>query len=143
MVVDIPAKMMKDLPRKPTVISCADCGATVVRKPRGGHKRVRCRSCARADTLRKQVKKRAWVTALVNRYKRLKGCHFCGRTWGLDFHHPDPSEKEGNIGLMLGRSQKVWRREVRKCWVVCASCHRALHHPELEPTWPYHSAQEA
>ena len=53
----------------------------------------------------------------------------------MDFHHRDPSEKDGTL------SQKVatWtleriKTEVAKCDVLCANCHRKLHYDEKHAT---------
>lgn len=51
----------------------------------------------------------------------------------LDFHHLDMNEKENTIGRVLragGLSCLV--EEINKCTVLCAHCHRRIHHdPKL------------
>ena len=48
----------------------------------------------------------------------------------LDFHHEDPTTKEGNVHRFVSNGQfaKVYE-EIKKCIVLCANCHR-IHHWE-------------
>lgn len=49
----------------------------------------------------------------------------------LDFHHTDPSQKEGNVHRFAANGQyKRAYEEVKKCIVLCANCHRVLHAEE-------------
>jgi hypothetical protein len=49
----------------------------------------------------------------------------------LDFHHIDPSEKEGNVYSYVASGQyKKAYEEVKKCIVLCANCHRVHHYEE-------------
>ena len=55
-------------------------------------------------------------------------CERCGEDHPacLDFHHINPAEKVGNVGIMLMRKfniEKVFE-EIGKCQVLCANCHR-------------------
>ncbi|MBW7959894.1 hypothetical protein H3C65_00150 [Patescibacteria group bacterium] len=58
-------------------------------------------------------------------------CHFCGynRSYAaLDFHHID--EKSKLFGLSqdgLTRSWEKTKKELNKCILVCANCHREIH----------------
>ena len=67
--------------------------------------------------------------AFVQRYKRFCGCRVCGESEpiALDLHHLDPSTKEGNPANLYGNSFKTIKREIRKCVVLCANCHRKVH----------------
>lgn len=57
------------------------------------------------------------------------GCIVCGETEPccLDFHHLDPSTKDFTIGASLGASYEKIQREIDKCVIVCANCHRKIH----------------
>ena len=69
----------------------------------------------------------------VNDYKKFNQCLNCGedRWWVLDFHHRDPSEKEDLISnLAQWGSKKKLEKEIKKCDVLCANCHRDLHYKE-------------
>jgi hypothetical protein len=63
----------------------------------------------------------------------LKGlsCSVCGENDPvcLDFHHVDPTTKEGTVSQMVNefRSKTSILLEVSKCEVVCANCHRKIH----------------
>jgi len=45
-----------------------------------------------------------------------------------DFHHLDPEQKDFNIGFK-GRTYSIDRmkKEVDKCKLLCANCHREIH----------------
>lgn len=63
------------------------------------------------------------------------GCKKCGekRLYVLDFHHRDPSVKEGTINHMLkSSSYNKLIEEIDKCDVLCANCHREFHYLERE-----------
>lgn len=44
----------------------------------------------------------------------------------LEFHHLDPSAKEGGI-IGSTRGLAAQREEAKKCILVCANCHREIH----------------
>jgi hypothetical protein len=60
-------------------------------------------------------------------------CTKCGfdHIAALDFHHEDPSTKEGNVHRFISNGQfaKAYK-EIEKCIVLCANCHRIHHHEE-------------
>ena len=74
--------------------------------------------------------KRQKILSIVNNIKS-KGCIICGETnlACLDFHHLDPNEKEGSISKMISTPIKL-EKELKKCIVLCANCHRKLHWDE-------------
>lgn len=59
-------------------------------------------------------------------------CERCGETkhWRLDFHHPDPTVKDGNIAEMIATtmSRKKVLAEIEKCQVLCRNCHADVHY---------------
>jgi hypothetical protein len=60
-------------------------------------------------------------------------CSRCGYNKciaALEFHHTDPTVKEGGI-IGSTASLKKQREEAQKCILVCANCHRELHNPSL------------
>jgi hypothetical protein len=60
-------------------------------------------------------------------------CEHCGNVFhvaAFDFHHIDPSEKEMDVGLMMTRPRDYLIRELDKCILLCANCHR-IHHYEI------------
>lgn len=85
----------------------------------------------RAEYLKKAVaKRRKKIKAMAIEYKGGK-CMLCGYNKcvdALDFHHIDPSKKE--FGLGLGGLTRSWdrvKKEVDKCVLICANCHRETH----------------
>lgn len=80
------------------------------------------------------------IKAVAKRRKRLKEmaielkggkCMFCGyrkTSAALDFHHIDGKTKE--FGISLDGITRSWQRvskELEKCVLVCANCHREIH----------------
>lgn len=67
-------------------------------------------------------------------YRTSLKCERCGenRFWVLEFHHQNPSEKEHNISYLTnkGYSIKTILKEINKCIVLCANCHRDHHYQE-------------
>jgi hypothetical protein len=57
-------------------------------------------------------------------------CSECGynKTFAaLEFHHEDPSTKEGIIAHMRNYSLDRLRQEVEKCRILCSCCHKEEH----------------
>ena len=56
-------------------------------------------------------------------------CDYCAHHAALEFHH----EGQKDINLSLAKSLGQARREMAKCVVLCANCHRLrhwqMHHP--------------
>ena len=70
------------------------------------------------------------------RWDAFKGTLHCARCSQnhiatLDFHHIDPEEKEYNVSKLV--SNKMFTKaykEIKKCIVLCANCHRIHHYEE-------------
>ena len=58
-------------------------------------------------------------------------CHHCGWCFEVldvfEFHHKDPSEKDFNIGQFITCSWDKVKKELDKCLMLCANCHRIEH----------------
>lgn len=72
---------------------------------------------------------------LKERLVEYKGgkCEKCGYNkciTALEFHHIDPNEKDFGIGSFNVLSFDKCKREVDKCILVCANCHREIHYEE-------------
>ena len=67
----------------------------------------------------------------IEDYKAKHPCVRCGETHTacLEFHHRDPDDKRENVMKLVhgGASIDHIKREVSKCDVLCANCHRKLH----------------
>ena len=64
----------------------------------------------------------------LNKYKLYKGCEICGYNqhhMALDFDHLDRKDKLFTVSsTSMSRNLKSLLKEVRKCRVLCANCHR-------------------
>ena len=88
------------------------------------------------------ITKRAKI-AFVQKQKE-KPCECCGRLdmpSVMDFHHIDPATKVFNLGRVQTdhagvRTLEAIKKEIAKCILVCAICHRKIHAGliELLPT---------
>ena len=58
-------------------------------------------------------------------------CELCGYdrcVEALDFHHRDPSTKSFGISQKgITRSWEKIQKEIDKCALICANCHREVH----------------
>ena len=80
-----------------------------------------------ANTKYRRNKKVEW-----DDYKATLKCIKCGFSHhaALDFHHEDPTTKEGDVNRYVSNGQfKKAYKEIEKCIVLCANCHR-IHHFE-------------
>jgi hypothetical protein len=62
-------------------------------------------------------------------------CMICGMQSKLpiyELHHHDQEGKETNISSIMHHSWEKVEKELRKCMLVCANCHRAVHYIERE-----------
>jgi hypothetical protein len=64
-------------------------------------------------------------------------CNRCGynkNIAALEFHHLNPSEKEGKLDMrtLSNRSMDYINEEFSKCELLCSNCHRELHNPEMD-----------
>ena len=58
-------------------------------------------------------------------------CNRCGGKFPLacyDFHHKDPGEKDHFPCRLLQGSREKLQAEIEKCTLLCANCHRIVHH---------------
>lgn len=57
-------------------------------------------------------------------------CSMCGynKSYGaLEFHHTDSTTKDKNISKMRNYSEQALKKEIKKCILICANCHREVH----------------
>jgi len=76
---------------------------------------------------------RAIGKARWDAFKRTLKCTKCGfdHPAALDFHHVDPSEKENLVSKLVSNGCfAAAMKEVQKCIVLCANCHRVYHFEE-------------
>lgn len=60
-------------------------------------------------------------------------CGYNKNIAALEFHHINPEEKEFEIDIrhFSNTSLEKLKKEVNKCILLCANCHRELHNPKL------------
>lgn len=66
--------------------------------------------------------------------KKNSKCIICGdnRWWVLDFHHIKNKKFEVSSLARRGCSLETFNKEIDKCIIICANCHRDLHFKESE-----------
>ena len=110
-------------------------------KPKGIRQR-KCRECSNAynrayytnkDRHKQAARVKQRKLTIAQKYQEWKStqrCLVCGEaaTECLDLHHTDPSTKEHTIGnLSSVGSWSTLQKEIAKCVVICANCHRKVH----------------
>lgn len=85
----------------------------------------------KAATYARVKKRRNEIRRWLDEYRSTLSCVKCGESHPacLDFHHRDSKTKEFGLGNISGwgyGKQKLLR-EIEKCEVLCANCHRKAH----------------
>lgn len=80
----------------------------------------------------RQLTRRKELVDFLTNYKKQLSCIDCGMSFQerpecCDFHHLDPSQKEGSIRNFVNSSKKKALEEIDKCIPLCANCHRTRH----------------
>ena len=113
-------------PRHEPLHVCEMCGKEYNYYP-GRHQSTHyCPSCSTAYRRKKRKE-------FAIKYKGGK-CQCCGYdkcTDALEFHHRDPSQKSFGIANAQTCSMEKLIAELDKCDLLCANCHRELHHEML------------
>ena len=110
---------------------CAKCGKKFIAKENAYNRRY-CYECVPLVP-KSGAGQRALIKKWALEYKGNK-CEICGYnkcSEALDFHHLDPQEKDFNLSnrnLIL--DWQVIKKELDKCQLVCANCHREIHSKE-------------
>jgi 5-methylcytosine-specific restriction endonuclease McrA len=85
----------------------------------------------RAEYLKKAVdKRRKTIRKMAIEYKGGKCaiCGYCQCIQALEFHHTNSSGKDFGISARgYTRSWKEVKKELDKCILLCANCHREVH----------------
>ena len=90
----------------------------------------RCKKCA----VESVQKRRSNLKIMAVEYKGGK-CKICGYDKcydALEFHHLEPNKKD--FGISTEGHTRSWvsvKKELDKCILVCANCHREIHHKEI------------
>lgn len=102
-----------------------DCRACHSKARRANYAANRARDVSYVNRRRRSL--RAWLKA----YKATLHCKRCGENHPatLDFHHRNPRAKEIAIHMIYRKGWGKARilKEIKKCDVLCANCHRKEH----------------
>lgn len=55
-------------------------------------------------------------------------CSYQGNPAVYDFHHLDTREKDKKPNVLMGCTWEKIKKELDKCVLLCANCHRIRHH---------------
>lgn len=111
---------------------CGGCGKVLpitAYHKRGGSRRghqAQCKSCRNTDSR----KYKSHISSLVKRWKLSKGCALCDfkatHHCQLDIDHIIPKRRNTKCrqAINTGWSKKRLKKELSKCQVLCANCHR-------------------
>lgn len=106
--------------------NCRECSKTHNKKHY-----IKNKKSHRAKVLVRKREVQVETRALISEVKQV-GCACCDESdpCCLDFHHKDPNTKEFTIASAQSQGYSVerMRKEIDKCVVVCANCHRKIHH---------------
>ncbi len=84
----------------------------------------------------KVIARKQELTRWFEEYKATLKCAHCGQDHpaALDFHHRDGQAKDTEVGKAVSEGWCKERivKEIAKCDVLCASCHRILHWKERQ-----------
>lgn len=96
------------------------------------YRRLKCHPCKRAQQQERLARIKNWL----REFKQTLRCERCGfADWrALDFHHLDREEKSFEVSnyAIRGGSLENLKKEIAKCSVLCANCHRITHFEERE-----------
>lgn len=104
---------------------CPYHGKTDFVKRKNGH--FACKKCAVENV----TKRRREFKEKLIKYKGGK-CEICGYDKcvdALEFHHLEPNKKEFTISGKIISLERA-KKEIDKCILVCANCHREIHYRE-------------
>lgn len=90
----------------------------------------KCRIKYYVDKNRRDMKLRA----VEYKGGKCQRCEWNENVAGLQFHHPDPTQKEFGVAQQgHTRSWEKIKKEVDKCFLLCANCHAVVHATNEHP----------
>lgn len=90
-----------------------------------------CSPTTKQKSIENTKNRRKHKSKTIAEIKSKLKCCICGehRYWLLDFHHRDPNEKDFNVSkIMRYKGMELMLKEIEKCDVLCANCHRDMHY---------------
>jgi len=117
-------------------MNCEVCDKpfNVVRKGSGGNNRILCYNCLPEgfDKNKRTSIRQKLLSVKAKGYKLNLGCSNCGYvkcSSALEWHHPE-DDKLINPSNAIKCSWARYEKEIEKCVLLCANCHREKHHHE-------------
>jgi hypothetical protein len=110
-----------------SLMECKKCSAPLDKNKLKGNL---CMCCHYQETKkRRRAKRKAAIEHLGGK------CIDCGHKYPeavYDFHHIDPTQKDGHVSVLIGSNVKLERilNEASKCELLCSNCHRMRHFEE-------------
>lgn len=99
-----------------------------------------CKNCVKETSLahysnnkQKYINRALNVTKVATDYvkelRQRSKCSICPESAPecLDFHHLESQEKDNAVSMMLHLGIERVQREINKCIILCANCHRKIH----------------
>lgn len=85
-----------------------------------------CKSCFNKQVLQRQNEIK--IQAIVYKGGECEHCGYSKYIGALEFHHIDPKEKDINWkNFKLRKFNSNFKKELDKCKLLCANCHREEH----------------
>jgi hypothetical protein len=113
---------------------CRDCNSAQYEAWYSSHKKQRVKYCTNLTAANRKR-----LTQWYHELKTSKPCKDCGQTyspWVMEYDHIGVQKKSRDVSKMVARncSKEAILKEISKCELVCANCHR-------ERTWQRHLAK--
>jgi len=120
-------KISKALTKKESKF-CSICGGKLGWRNKKGV----CMLCKKEHKLSnnenvKLCRKNRKILLVVEKGGKCERCGYDKYIEALEFHHLNPKEKKFNISHKSTRSLEKEREEIKKCILVCSTCHKELH----------------
>lgn len=107
-----------------------------------------CANCHRARTYKGEnsyrTRRYEHHRAVLDELKSTTPCLDCGGSYKpcqMDFDHLDPKDKTANIARLVEGTSEALLKELGKCHLVCANCHRVRGHTGVRPEALEHSVK--
>lgn len=84
-----------------------------------------CKDCFRQVMLVRTRKQAELISSLVGDCCSVCGYNKCDSA--LELHHLDPKQKEFSLSKSRSYSIEKIKKEISKCILLCANCHREVH----------------
>ena len=111
---------------------CTTCGE-IDKTKFYGKKRKICKRCQ--TTYNTEAGRKKKIKAVGYKGGKCKICGYNKCINALEFHHRDPSTKKENWDNMSGWRWERIIKELDKCDLLCANCHREIHYDTFSPKY--------